>query len=89
VVAPVSDDGQRRSTGPLPRWVVPIGASAGGIPPSLAAIFYHLPPWVVVAIVTMECIDRDGGRWAISVEAAAQQQTLTPAREVDRRRAAG
>jgi len=69
--------------------VVPIGASAGGIPPSLAAIFYHLPPWAVVAIVTMECIDRDGGRWAISVEAAAQQQTLTPAREVDRRRAAG
>ncbi len=46
----MSEKGQRRSLGPPPRWVVSIGASAGGIPPSLAAIFYHLPSWAVVAI---------------------------------------
>lgn len=40
------------------------------------------------AAVHIQRKDRDGGRCKIQVEAAAREQTLTPARRVDHHRAA-
>jgi hypothetical protein len=75
----MSKDDQCRCLRP-PRWVIPIGAGSGGIPPPLVAIFHHLPSWAVVAIALgSPIIGTLGGAISYAIIGRTDRRTLRTA----------